>query len=464
MHYLTISQLAPLIRDGKLSAVDVTRAQLDRIGALDGRLRAYATVTPELAMHQASQMQAEIARGQYRGPLHGVPVAVKDLCCTRGVRTMGGTGVWADHVPDHDATVIERLRDAGAVLLGKHNLTDSAMAGYHPAFAVPENPWKASHWAGVSSSGSAVATAAGLAYATIGTDTGGSIRHPSAACGVVGLKPTWGRVSRHGVLPLAESLDHVGPITRSSLDAGIVLQAIAGRDPRDPTSLADPVPDMALAVARGVQGLRIGWDADFSSIDLEPDFAAALALALRVLERLGAQIVPVRMPPRLREYLPAWALLCQAEAFAAHRHWFPARAGDYGPFFRQWLEQGAACSAASVIEAQRLRAACSGDLLAMMQGIDVLACPSTPRAAFPVTPEFSYGPIPPGRDPWHARFTAPFNFSGLPTLSVPCGFSDAGLPLSLQLAGHERQEDLLVGVGHAYEQATEWHTMHPPGW
>jgi amidase len=464
VHQLTITELAPLIRARSVSPIAVTQSLLERIDALDGRLKAYATVTAELALQQAAQAQDEIARGVYRGPLHGVPVAVKDLCDTAGIRTMGGCGVYADRVPLHDATVVTRLREAGAVLLGKLNLTEGAMAGYHPDFAVPENPWKPSHWSGVSSSGCGAATAAGLAFATIGTDTGGSIRHPSAACGVVGLKPTWGRVSRHGVLPLAQSLDHVGPMTRCSQDAGLVLAAIAGRDPLDATSLGDPVPDMAGCLAQGVRGLRIGWDAQYASVDLAPDHAAAVAQVVQVLGALGAEIVPVQMPARLRDYLPAWALLCQVEAADAHRDTFPAQADAYGPFFRQWLEQGRARDAIDYAHAHHLRLQCAGELRAMMRGIDVLVCPSTPREAFAVTPAFSYGPIPPGRDPWHARFTAPFNFSGLPTLSVPCGLSDTALPLSVQFVGHALREDLLVGVGHAYEQASEHRHRHPPGW
>ena len=464
MHEMTIAELAPLIRQRKLTPLDVTRALLDRIEALDGRLKAYATVTAELALRQAAQAQEEIARGHYRGPLHGVPVAVKDLCDTAGIRTMGGTGVFADRVPPHDATVVARLREAGAVLLGKLNLTEGAMAGYHPDFAVPENPWRPSHWAGVSSSGCGAATAAGLAYATIGTDTGGSIRHPSAACGVVGLKPTWGRVSRHGVLPLAPSLDHVGPMTRSSQDAGIVLAAIAGRDAQDPTSLADPVPDMAACLGQGVRGLRIGWDAQYASVDLAPDYTQSLVQAVRVLQGLGAQMVPVTMPARLREYLPAWAVLCQVEAAEAHRAWFPEHAAVYGPFFRQWLEQGRAFEAIDYVHAHHLRLQCAGDLHAMMRDIDLLLCPSTPREAFVVTPGFSYGPIPPGRDPWHARYTAPFNFSGLPTLSVPCGLSATGLPLSLQFVGHALREDQMVGAGHVFEQETGCLDLHPACW
>lgn len=464
MHFMTISELAPLIKARKLSSIEVTRNQLERVDKLDARLKAFATVTAELAMQQAKLADTEIGSGRYRGPLHGIPVAVKDLCFTNGIPTMGGTSILANHVPQYDATVVKRLRDAGAVLLGKLNMTDSAMAGYHPQFAVPENPWKASHWSGSSSSGSGAAVAAGLVHAAIGTDTGGSIRHPSAACGITGLKPTWGRVSRHGVLTLAASLDHVGPMTRSSRDAGLVLQAIAGRDANDATSLADLLADITAIAAKGVRGLRIGWDEDFTRIDMSVDCADAVQQALRVMEDLGAVVVPVRMPARLRDYVTAWDPICQAEAVVAHRAWFPARAREYGLFFRQWLERGAAISAADYAAAHHLRIACNGDLLAMMHGIDVFACPSTPRVAFPVAPEFLYGPIPQDRDPWQTRYTAPFNFAGIPTISLPCGLSEAGLPFSIQFAGKALREDLLVAVGDAYQQVTDWHRKHPPGW
>ena len=464
LHYKTISELSQLIEAKQLSPVEVTRALLERIDMLDRRLKSFATVTADLALEQATKAEREIGSGNYRGPLHGVPVAVKDLCFTKDVRTMGGAAALSDHVPGYDATVVVRLREAGAILLGKLNLTEGAMAGYNPKFNAPENPWKAAHWSGVSSSGSGAATAAGLAYATLGTDTGGSIRHPSAACGIVGLKPTWGRVSRYGVLALAESLDHVGPMTRSSVDAGIVLQAIAGRDANDPTTLSDPVADMTGRIGRGVSGLRIGWDEEFTRTGMAADFADAVADGVRVMEGLGARIVPVKVPARLREYLSAWQTLCTAEALAAHRAWYPERASEYGPFFRQWLERGQTVSGADYARANHLRSACTGDLRAMLRGIDVFACPSTPRAAYPVTPEVLYGPIPPDRDPWQMRYTVPFNFSGLPTISLPCGLSAAGMPLSLQFAGHALGEDLLVNIGHAYEQATNWHTMHPPGW
>ena len=448
LHYQTILELSSQIRSGDLSPLTLTEALLARIEALDGRLKSYATVMAESALAEARTAEVEIAAGRYLGPLHGIPIAVKDLCYTKGVRTMGGCAVLADHVPDFDATVVRRFRDAGAVLLGKLNLTEGAMAGYNPAFDVPENPWKESHWSGASSSGSGAATAAGLAFATLGSDTGGSIRHPAAACGTVGLKPTWGRVSRHGVLDLAQSLDHVGPLTRSSADAGIVMQAISGLDPDDPTTLVAPVPDMLAGLEAGVKGLRIGWDERYASEDIAPGFAAAIAAAVEVMAGLGAEIVEVSMPARLRDYLAAWGVLCTAEAADAHRATYPARAAEYGPWFREWLARGNAFSAADYAQANNLRAACVGAMRQTMRDIDLLACPSTARAAYPVTPEISYGPIP-ERDPWQTRFTVPMDYAGLPTISLPCGLSEQGLPLSLQFVGHPLAEPLLVQAGAA---------------
>ena len=462
LHYKTISELAPLIRDGKLSSVELTESQLDRIGRLNDRLKAYATVMADSARVQARAADAEIAAGNYRGPLHGIPVAVKDLCFTEGVRTMGGSAVFADNVPDFDATVVTRFNNAGAVLLGKLNLTEGAMGGYNPKLDIPENPWKDGHWAGQSSSGSGCATAAGLAYGTLGSDTGGSIRYPAAACGTVGLKPTWGRVSRYGVMNLAQSLDHVGPLTRSSADAGIVLQAISGLDTNDPTTLRDPVPDMTSTLDAGVRELKIGFDEEYASEDLEPEIAGAIAEGVRVMERLGAEIVPVKMPARLREYMAAWPVICSSEAAAAHAETFPSRSDEYGPWFRQWLANGASHTAVDYARANVLRAACVGDLRLTMRGIDLLACPSSHRSAYPVTPKELYGPIPADRDLWHSRFTVPADYAGLPTISLPCGLNGNGLPLSLQFVGHHLSEQLLVQAGHAFEQATDFHNLHPP--
>jgi amidase len=338
------------------------------------------------------------------------------------------------------------------------------MAGYNPALDIPENPWREGHWSGASSSGSDAATAAGLAFATLGSDTGGSIRHPAAVCGTVGLKPTYGRVSRHGVLDLGQTLDHVGPLTRSAFDAGLVTQAIAGLDPDDPTTLPNPVPNMLGGVGRNLKGLKAGWDAAFAADGMAPAYVSAVAKAVEVLESLGAEIVPITMPARLREYLAAWQVLCTAEAADAHRAFYPARADEYGPWFRGWLEQGNSYSAMDYANATILRGQCNGEMRRIMRGIDFLVCPSTTVTAYPVPPSLSYGPIPPDRDPWTSRYTVPMDFSGQPTISLPCGLSDDGLPLSVQLAGHHLSEPLLVQAGAAYEQATEWHKLHPPGW
>lgn len=464
LHYGTILELSTRIEAGDLSPLTLTETMLNRIAALDGRLKSYATVMAEPALAAARAAELEIAAGRYRGKLHGIPVAVKDLCYTKGVRTMGGCAVLADHVPAFDATVVRRFRDAGAVLLGKLNLTEGAMAGYNPAFEVPANPWREGHWSGASSSGSGAATAAGLAFATLGSDTGGSIRHPAAVCGTVGLKPTWGRVSRHGVLDLAQSLDHVGPLTRSSADAGIVLQAIAGQDPDDATSLVAPVPDMLAGLTAGAKGLRIGWDQRFASEDMAPDYAAGVAAGVEVMASLGAEIVEVSMPARLADYLPAWSVLCPSEAADAHRATYPSRAGEYGPWFREWLARGQTFTAADYAQANNLRAACVGELRRTMQDVDLLACPGTARAAYPVSAATAYGPIPEDRDPWQTRFTVPMDYAGLPTISLPCGLSDNGLPLSLQFVAHALAEPLLIRAGAAYEAATDWHKMHPPGW
>ena len=462
IHYTGILELSALLRNRQVSPVEVTEAMIARIEARDRHLKAYATTMFDEALAAARTAEREILDGHHRGHLHGVPVAVKDLCETRGVRTMGGLAVLANHIPDRDCTVVERLKAAGAVLLGKLNLTEGAMGGYNPALQVPQNPWRPDHWPGASSSGSGVAAAAGLAHATLGSDTGGSIRHPAAVCGTVGLKPTWGRVSRHGVLDLAQSLDHVGPLTRSAADAGIVLQAIAGVDDKDPTTLDAPVPDMLAGISKGVHGLRIGWDPVYGSEDLDADHAAAVSAGLAVMRDLGAEIVEVGMPTELRRYLEAWPILCSAEAVDAHRPYYPARAAEYGPWFRQWLSQGSRRTAADYARAHMDRLACVEALRRVMRDIDLLAGPTTPRPAYPYSLAQAYGPIPADRDPWDTRFTVPMDFAGLPTIALPCGLNDDGLPLSLQFTGHALSEPLLIQAGAAFEDATGWHRLRPP--
>ena len=460
LYFKTLREVAALIETRQLSPVEVTEGMLERIQHLDGRLKSYATVTADQAMVAARAAEKEIQGGSYRGPLHGIPVAVKDLCFTKGVRTMGGTRVLADYLPDYDATVVTRLAAAGAVLLGKLNLTEGAMGGYHPDRDAPVNPWNAERWPGASSSGSGVATAAGLCYGSLGSDTGGSIRLPAAACGVVGLKPTWGRVSRYGVLALAESLDHVGPLTRSSADAGIVLQAISGHDPNDPTSLPDLVPDMLGEIDLGMKGVRIGLDKEFITTGVDPELVEAVLAAVRVLEGLGADIVEITLP-KMEEYLAMWPVICSAEAVAAHAATYPSRRDDYGLWFRDWLDMGARVTGAEYARANNLRAALKGILREAFEDIDVLACPSTMRPPHRVTPELLYGARGDDLDVSGLRFTVPFDLNGAPTLSVPCGMSSKGMPLSLEFAAKPLAEPLLCRVGHAYEQATEWHNLRP---
>ncbi len=460
LHFKTITDIAELIRTKQISPMEVTTAILDRIDQLDSHLKSYVTVMADHAIRAARKAESEITAGTYRGPLHGVPVAVKDLCFTKGVRTMGGTHALAEHVPDFDSTVVAKLESAGAVLLGKLNLTEGAMGGYNPRFQIPINPWNAERFAGASSSGSGVATAAGLCFGSLGSDTGGSIRFPAAHCGTVGLKPTWGRVSRYGVLALAESLDHVGPLTRSSADAGIVLEAISGFDPEDPTSVSTAVPNMLEDIDKGVASIRIGLDLQYVTKGIDSELAGAVLAGVKVLEDLGAEIVEVKLPD-IDQYVAAWPTLCSAEAVAAHEDTYPSRRDDYGPWFRGWLDKGAKVTGAEYAKANNLRAACTGHFRRAFEGIDVLACPSTSAPPHPVTPEGLYGPMPESRDPIFQRFTAPFDYNGAPTLSVPCGFSSEGLPLSIQWVGKHLAEPLLCRIGHAYEGATEWHNRHP---
>ena len=460
LHFKTITEVSELIKGKHISPVEVTTAILDRIDQLDRSLKSYATVIADHAMMAAQKAEAEITSGVYRGALHGVPVAVKDLCFTKGVRTMGGTQVLAEHVPDFDSTVVTKLESAGAVLLGKLNLTEGAMGGYNPKFQIPINPWNAERFAGASSSGSGVAIAAGLCFGSLGSDTGGSIRFPAAHCGTVGLKPTWGRVSRYGVLALAESLDHVGPLTRSTADAGIVLETISGFDPNDPTSLLDSVPNMLGGIDEGVAGVRIGLDLQYATKGIDTELAEAVLAGVKVLEGLGAEIVEVQLPD-MDPYVAAWPVLCSAEAVAAHEATYPSRRDDYGPWFRGWLDKGAKVTGAEYAKANNLRAACTGHLRRVFEGIDVLVCPSTAAPPHPVMPEELYGPLPENREPKFQRFTAPFDFNGAPTLSVPCGFNSEGLPLSIQWVGKHLSEPLLCQIGHAYEEATEWHHRHP---
>ncbi len=466
LHYLSLREVARLLAMRELSPVELTERMLDRIGQVDATLKSYATVTADQALAAARVAEREIGRGTYRGPLHGVPVAVKDLCFTKGVRTMGGTPVLRDFVPEIDATVVSRLLDAGAVLLGKLNLTEGAMAGYHPDLDVPLNPWDTGRWPGMSSSGSGVATAAGLCFGAIGTDTGGSIRFPSSACGVVGLKPTYGRVSRFGLLPLAESLDHVGPMAREVGDVAVMLDVVAGSDPKDPTCLREPAVHAVASTRVGIEGVRIGIDREYVFAAIDPGQAVAFGEVLRVLAGLGAHLVEVRFPD-LAGMNEAWATLCDYEATLAHAANYPSRAGEYGPYFREALEAGSRVTPEQLADAGTKRTAFSAKLAVVLESVDALVCPSGGDPAWPITHELQVG----GRQAYHAAwaaaapratdFTFPMNLAGTPAICLPCGFSADGLPYSAQFAGRRLSEGMLCRIADAYEQATPWHTVHP---
>jgi amidase len=462
LHYASLSEVARLIEAREIRSSDLTQQMLDRIAAVDGRLQSYVTVMAEQAIASALHADAEIRAGRYRGPLHGVPIGVKDLCYTRGVRTMGGTKVLADFAPEYDATVVSRLEAAGAVNLGKLVLCEGAFGPYFPGRQVPVNPWDATRWSGVSSSGSGVATAAGLCFASVGTDTGGSIRYPSAVNGCVGLKPTYGRVSRHGVLALAPSMDHVGPMTRTVEDAAILFEAMAGADPLDPTSLPDSVPAARNELRQGVAGLRIGFDRRFATDDVDADVAAAMDEVLATLVRLGARVVDVTMPD-VSQVGGTWLDLCYVEALGVHAATVPSRAREYGPGLRAALEAGQRVTPDALAAARKVRAEVSASIESVLNAVDCLVCPSMANSAHvkesnPFDEETA--------ESWAGNvrndiFCQPFNFSGSPTLSVPCGFSADGLPLSVQFVGRRLGESVLCRVGHAYEQATQWHLRHP---
>jgi amidase len=456
----SLTEIAALLERRALSPVELTRATLERIEQLDGSLHAYLNVMPERALAAARAAETEIARGKYRGPLHGIPVGVKDLCAMRGVRTTCASQVLDDAPAAQDSTVVRRLETAGAVIVGMTNLTEFALMGYHPSLPRPHNPWNLQHDTGGSSSGSGAASAAGLCFAAIGTDTGGSIRFPSGWCGVVGLKPTYGRVSRAGVFPLGASLDHVGPMARRVADAAAVFDAIAGFDADDPTTLRDPVASCAAAVGDSVRGVRIGWDAAYVQGGAQPDVVTAVERAVRVLEAAGAHVVELTLPS-VDEFLPAWPVLCAGDAAAAHAALYPARAAKYGPTFRSFLEYAAGLSASDYAASHERRLVWSGHLRGAFEHIDVLACPSTFMTAPPLELIAPDAPFTVDFVPF-LRFIAPFNYSGSPALCVPCGFSPTGLPYGLQLVGRHGDEALLCRVGHAYEQATEWHHRQPP--
>jgi amidase len=464
LHFLPLLEAAGLLRAGEITSVELTRHVLSRIATLDGRLNSFFAVTPERALAQARDADREIGAGRHRGPLHGVPIAVKDLFDTEGVVTTGGLHFLRENVPDEDATVVARLRAAGAVLLGKLAMTEGAMAGYHRDFRIPVNPWAPDRWTGGSSSGSGVATAAGLCFASLGSDTGGSIRFPAAANALVGLKPTYGRVSRHGVMPLAPSLDHVGPMARTVADAAALFEVIAGHDPRDPSSLDAPVADLLAGLAGGLRDTRIGFDRDAIESSGDAGLTAAVKEAMEHLGSLGAEVVELSSVPVPGATGEVWFTLAAYEAYLAHRPYMERYSPEaYGDYFREFLEQGASVAPEAVERARQAMAEFAGAYGRQLATVDVLAGPAA-GVAPPVAPEMLYG----GGKGFEAiiprlglQFTLPANLAGAPALCLPCGFSEDGVPYSLQLTARPLGEARLFRIAQAYEQTTPWHLRHP---
>ena len=459
LHYLEINELARLIAARKVSPVELTEAMLRRIERVDPALKSYALVTPDLALAQARAAEQMIGRRQLLSQLHGVPIAVKDLCWTEGIATAAGMPLHRDFIPSADATVVRKLREAGAILLGKLQLTEGAFADHHPDIAAPLNPWHRDHWSGASSSGSGVATAAGLCFGSLGSDTGGSIRFPSAANGNTGLKPTWGRVSRFGCFELAASLDHIGPMCRSASDAAIMLGAIAGSDPRDPTALRGDVPDYLAADDGTLRGVRIGFDERYALDDVDADSRRAVETALATVRSLGAEIVTVRFPD-VADMLADWVLNCAVETAVAHAETFPAQRDRYGPGLAGLLDAGRALSGPDYQRILLRRRDFAGRVVAALDDVDAMLVPAQPIAAPTVGRMATLGQVP-GELAALTRFTAPFDMSGHPTLTLPVAFTTAGLPVGAQFVGRHLGEPAIVRVGRAFQRATDWHRRHP---
>jgi len=459
IQFLELVELTRRIHDGELSSVEATQAALARIEALDGTLHSFALVLPDHALEQARVADAQIRAGEIKGPLHGAPIAVKDLCWMQGMPTAAGTIVHRDYRPAKDATVVSRLAAAGAVILGKLQLTEGAYADHHPQVTPPINPWNAAHWSGASSSGSGSATAAGLCYGSLGSDTGGSIRFPCAANGLTGLKPTWGRVSRYGVFELAATLDHIGPMARSARDAAAMLGAIAGADENDPTALQDPVPNYLAGIDRGLRGVRVGVAAAWTEKQADATTQQAIASAVEIVRNLGADMREVSFPD-VTQMVQDWFPLCGVETAVVHEATYPSRKDEYGPALSGLIDLGRTLSGMDYQKIILRRHDFSGRVAALFRTIDLLLIPAQGFASPTLAKMATLGEDPALMTSL-LSFTCPFDISGSPTVTLPCGFTEAGTPVAFQFVGAHLAEKLLCQAGHAFQEATDWHKRHP---
>lgn len=463
LHWQTLSETRDQLHSGERSSVDVTREMLERAHLLNPKLKCYQVISDETALQQAEQAdatrkQAEL-NGSKLGPLHGVPIGLKDLCDTAGIATAAGMAIHAKRIPATDATLVEKLKSAGAVVLGKLTMTEGAFATHHPTIEAPLNPWGDNYWSGVSSSGSGVATAAGLCFASIGSDTLGSIRFPSAVNGVTGLKPTWGRVSRNGIFPLAPSMDHLGPMARSAEDCAAMLGALAGPDTHDPTASRQTIPDYTEALNHSIAGMKLGLDRKLIASGSDEHMIKAVDHVAEVLESLGAKIVEIELPS-LDQAAKDGLTQCLAEVVVSHKGTYPELKDQYGPAMAAQIEAGQAVKPSDLVEVAHRREQFKGLIETAFKRVDLLLLPAmnvTAPSIDDIAKQSGTGEDRLAR----LRFTAPFNMSQSPTLTFPAGRVSSGAPVSVQLIGGHFDEARILQAAHAFQKATDWHQQHP---
>jgi aspartyl-tRNA(Asn)/glutamyl-tRNA(Gln) amidotransferase subunit A len=464
MPYLSIKAVAEEIHSGLITPTELVAETLEHTDALDGDLKAFVTVMRDQAYEDAERLERELRTGLYRSPLHGIPIGVKDIIAVKGVRTTAGSKVLADYVSQEDAMVVEQLRKKGAIVIGKTNTHEFAYGTYTPP---TRNPWDHERIPGGSSGGSAVAVATGMSLGAIGTDTGGSIRIPAACCGVTGLKPTYGRVSCHGVIPLSWSLDHVGPLARSAEDCAIVFDAIAGYDPRDPNSISGPPSRPTASLIAGpegrdtlsLQGLALGVPQEAFFAPLDPEVRAAWQAALLVLREEGAEVVDVELPLAAIE---VYRTIQKPEASLAHmqKGWLGEHRDDYTALTLQRLLEGQQIPAVAYLHALHQRRIFSNSMRTVLRQVDALVLPTLPISAVLIeqaNQEISIDGVAENATTALLRLTMPFNLASLPAISFPCGFTTNGLPVGLQVAGRPFEESTVLRIAHAYQQLTDWH-------
>ena len=462
--YMSAGSLSELIRDRQVSPVEVVDAHLSRIEATEPVLNSFITLLPDHAREAARRAEAQIQAGNYQGPLHGIPVGLKDLFNTAGVRTTSGSRILDNFIPTEDCTVAARFQQAGAILLGKLNMHQFAYGptGENFDYGHMHNPWNPELVTGGSSGGSGSAAAAGQCTITMGSDTGGSVRIPAALCGIVGLKPTYGLVSRAGLTPLSWCLDHPGPMVRTVEDAALTLNAIAGHDPGDQATTTRGIPDYTDALTGSVSDLRIGVVKEYFDAPLDTEVATAVRAALDQLSEMGAQVTEVSLP-MFAEAQAISGTILMAEAAAYHRELLAKDGDKLTPSVRLRLEAGLFVTAADYLKAQQARARFNHEMALLFHEVDLLAGPTEPVTAPPIlAAEVAIGDKSVGTTAALTQYTRPYNISGTPAISLPCGFSEEGMPIALQLAGRPFDEGTVLRAAHAYEQATEWHLRRPP--